>query len=104
VNRFGNVFHLEISSCHNVTEVRNLIGKIQFLTLYFCSGLTVVELSKEHYIHVQIIHCGHLTDFSILGTIYSLTIQLSEGWTKDTIPRKYQYLNGEEKEEYLLTE
>jgi Leucine-rich repeat (LRR) protein len=103
VQGFGNVFHLEITSCHNLTEVRNLNGKIEFLTLNFCHGLRSVELSNQEYCHVRIVRYDEhqLADFNILGTVYSLDFTLTKRWTKETIPRRYQYLNGEEKWEEL---
>jgi hypothetical protein len=96
VSGLGNVFHLYISHCHLITEVRNLNGKIEFLTLRFCLGLKSVELSEKDYIYVRIFDRINLDNFSILGSVYSLNFSFSERWTKETIPRKYQYLNGEE--------
>jgi hypothetical protein len=57
-----------------------------------------VELSIQGYIKVGILEFNvrKLENFKILGTVYSLDFTLSERWTKEMIPRKYQYLNGEE--------
>jgi hypothetical protein len=95
VSGFGNVFHLHIFNCENLTEVKNLQGKNKFLTLDSCFGLQSVELSNQDYIHVNIIQCG-LDNFKIYGTVYSLEMAITKRWTKATIPRKYQYLNGKE--------
>jgi hypothetical protein len=95
---FGNIFHLYITSCNNVTEIENLRGhKNKILYLGDCLGLRLLELSEQDYIQVNIRSCSNLDDFKIHGTIYSLFFTLNERWTKETIPRKYQYLNGEEK-------
>jgi hypothetical protein len=96
VRGLGNVYRLYISHCHVITEVRNLHGKIEFLTLRFCLGLKSVELSEKDYIYVRIFDRINLDNFSILGSVYSFNFSFSERWTKETIPRKYQYLNGEE--------
>jgi hypothetical protein len=95
MRRFGNVFQLCISNCYNITEVSNLLGNNRFLTLESCCALKSVELSNEDYIHVTINRIN-LDNFNILGSVYSLDFNLNERWTKETIPRKYQYLNGEE--------
>jgi hypothetical protein len=103
VRGFGNVFHLCISYCRTISEVTtHLKGNNKFLTLTFCLGLKSVELSGDDYIQVRIIKCGNLDNFKIQGSIYSLDFTLSERWTKETIPRKYQYLNGEEKSEEVI--
>jgi hypothetical protein len=99
VRGFGNVHHLNISFCRQIAEVRNLSGKIEFLTLSSCAGLRSVELSNQDYIHVKILQCNYLDNFRILGTVYSMEFTLNKRWTKEMISRKYQYLNGKEKEE-----
>jgi hypothetical protein len=98
---FGNVFHLRISDCDNITEVRNLQDKNKFLFLSFCRRLKSVELSNQDYIYVNINRIT-LDNFKILGRVYSLDFTLNERWTRDMIPRKYQYLNGEEIASELL--
>jgi hypothetical protein len=95
---FGNVFQLCIHNCHNMTEVSNLDGNNKCLTLYSCFGLRSVELSNQDYIQVKILQFNKkkLDNFKILGSVYSLEFTLNERWTKEMIPRKYEYLNGEE--------
>jgi hypothetical protein len=97
VNGFGNVFHLGINSCHNITEVKLPKGNNNFLSLISCPSLKSVELSSQDYIHVIIWTCITIDNFKIHGTVYSLDFTYNEQWKKETIPRKYQYLNGEEK-------
>jgi hypothetical protein len=98
VSRFGNVFHLDISNCRNLTKFIPLNGSNKFLTLNNCFGLRSVELSNQDYIHVKIIDCSGIFNFHIHGSVYSLDFALSEQWTKEMIPSNYQYLNSEEKE------
>jgi hypothetical protein len=97
----GNVFHLRIYECDKMTEVKHLLGKNQFLFLSFCRGLKSVELSNQDYLHVTI-HRLILDNFKIHGTVYSLNFTYNAQWTKEMIPRKYQYLNGEEIASELL--
>jgi hypothetical protein len=97
-NGLGNVFHLDISSCRNITEFVPLNGSNKFLTLNNCFGLRSVELSNQDYFYVKIMDCSSIFNFKIHGKVYSLVFALNEQWTKETIPSNYQYLNGEEKE------
>jgi hypothetical protein len=101
VRAFGNVFHLCISYCRTISEA-HLKGNNRFLTLSFCRELKSVELSGDNYVQVRIMKCGNLDNFKIQGSIYSLDFTLNERWTEETIPRKYQYLNGEEKTEEVV--
>jgi hypothetical protein len=98
VRRFRNVFYLHIYRCHKVNEVGYLNGNNKYLILKSCGGLRSVELAKEDYISVKILKCNYLDNFKIIGTVYALGFTINERWTKDMIPRKYQYLNGEKEE------
>jgi hypothetical protein len=99
VKGFGNIFNLHIHSCHNINEITNLNGNNQYLTLNSCGELRSVELSQRDFLSVKILKCNHLHAFRILGTVYSLEFTFNKRWTKEMIPRKYQYLNGIGKEE-----
>jgi hypothetical protein len=43
-----------------------------------------------------------IKNFKAHVTVYSLEFKFTEQWKKETIPRKYQYLHGEEKASELL--
>jgi hypothetical protein len=97
---FGNVFHVHITSCNNVIEFKSPQDKNnRILTFINCLGLRSLELSEQDYIQVMVRSCCGLDEFQIHGTVYSLDFTLNERWTKQCIPPRYQYLNGEEKEE-----
>jgi hypothetical protein len=102
MTHFGNVFHLFIVDCHQVTHVKGLNNN-RFIRFHVCHCIQSVDLPGREYIRVSMTGCPWLLNLNITGKVYSLEVTKSNRWDKEFLARHCDYVNGEETRPYLKT-